>query len=103
MADYRFERQCRTPYSEAYLITENEERVGRIDLHFTPSAVYGTLTVMDGRAEEEILELIEEIDDELVISADVAREDFVVTVYQGKEVGVYSDDTFEGDEEEDED
>ena len=40
-------------------------------------------------------DLIEKIDEDLVWSADLPRDDFVVTVYQGKEVGVYSDSTYD--------
>lgn len=102
MPDYIFERQCRTPYSEAYLISQDDEHVGRVDLHYTPSTVYALLAVENGTTEDDILNLIEEIDDQLVASADVPREDFVVTVYRGVEVGVYSDEGFEEDEEEEE-
>jgi hypothetical protein len=103
MADYQFERECRTPYSEAYLITDGDRRVGRVDLHFTPSIAYATLCVTDNLSDDDIQELIyHHIDEELVMSADVARDDFIVTVYQGREVGEFSDEDFE-DEEEDED
>jgi formylmethanofuran dehydrogenase subunit C len=96
MTDYRFDRQCRTPSSEAYLIIgEGDRRVGHIDLHFTQNIVYGTLTVENDFSEEGILDLIEMLDDELVVSADVPREDFVVSVYKGHEAGIYSDDMFE--------
>lgn len=95
MADYTFERQCRTPYSEAYLIIDGERRVGHIDLHFTQNIVYGTLATENNLTEEEIMDLIEIIDEELVSSADVAREDFIITVHKGHEVGVFSDDLFE--------
>ena len=39
-----------------------------------------------------LLDLIERIDDALVLSAEVARDDFLVTVYPGQETGFYSDD-----------
>jgi hypothetical protein len=102
MADYSFERECRTPYSEAYLIVAGEQRVGRVDLHFTPSIVYATLCVGDNVTGDEIQELIDRVDEELVVSADVARDDFIVTVYQGREAGVFSDEEFEEEEEEEE-
>lgn len=99
MADYQFERECRTPQSEAYLITVNDEQIGRVDVHFTHSIVYATLCVGETMGSEAIQELIDTIDEELVLSADVARDDFVVTVYQGHEVGVFSDEEFGEDEE----
>lgn len=96
MSDYYFQRQCRTPFSEAYVILGDEDkRIGHVDLHYTQSIVYGTLTVDNDMIEEDILELIEVVDDDLVVSADMPREDFVVTVYKGVESGVYSDDIFD--------
>ena len=103
MAEYRFERDCRTPHSEAYTVLEGESSVARIDLHFTPAIVHGTLNVTESVTQDDIQELIENIDQELVMSADVANEDFVVTVYQGREVGTFSSQDFEDEEGEEED
>jgi hypothetical protein len=50
--------------------------------------------------QDDIQDLIDTIDEDLVMSADVARDDFIVTVYQGREVGVFSDEEFEEEEEE---
>ncbi len=91
MDELKFEREHRTDKSEAYLILENDARLGRIDLHYGAEMVFGSLVVERDMSEQEVQDLIETIDDELVTSAQVARDDFVVTVYQGKEIGVYSD------------
>lgn len=99
MAEYRFERECRTPFSEVYLVATGEEQVGRVDIHFTPSIVYATLCVGADMTSDDIQDLIDAIDEELVMSADVARDDFIVTVYQGREAGVFSDEEFDEDEE----
>lgn len=98
MASHRFERECRTPYSEVYLILSDEDRIGRVDIHFTPSIVYATLCVGGNITTDEIQDLIDVIDEELVMSADVARDDFIVTVYQGREAGVFSDEEFDEDD-----
>lgn len=100
MAAYHFERECRTPHSEAYTVLEGETPVARIDLHFTPSIVHGTLNVGENVTQEGIQDLIEAIDQELVMSADVTCEDFVVVVYQGREVGTFSSQDFEDEGEE---
>ena len=98
--DYRFERECRTPYSEAYIISMEEEQIiGRVDIHFTSSVVNATLCVGENMTAEEIRQLISMIDEELVLSSDVPRDDFIVTVYQGREAGVFSDEEFLDDEE----
>jgi len=98
--DIRFERHCRTSNSESYLIKRDTQDIGMVDLHFTASAVYGTLSVVDGLDSDEVQELIELIDEDLVITADVPREDFVVSVFQGRMLGVYSDDLLDDDEDE---
>ena len=102
MDDVRFERQYRTANSEGYLIFTGPDRLGRIELHYTPTVVYGTVLIEKELEEDDVLDLIEQADDELVLTADVSREDFVVSVYQGREVGTYSDEFFEEDEDEEE-
>ncbi|MCH7997597.1 MAG: hypothetical protein IIB11_07480 [Chloroflexi bacterium] len=101
MATYRFERECRTPYSEAYTIVDGETPVGRVDLHFTTSVVHATLNVLENITQDGIQELIDAMDEELVMTADAARGDFIVAVYQGRDVGVFSDEDFDEEEEED--
>ncbi len=101
MSGYHFERECRTPQSESYIVELDDEEVGRIDLHFTASVAYGTLCVAESLTEDDVRELISEIDERLVLTTDPFREDFVVTVWAGRESAVYSDEDFEGEEEED--
>lgn len=97
---YRFEREARTPYSEVFIIEDDEgNEVGRVDIHFTPSVTYATLCVQDGMDEEAVQDLISQIDERLVMTTDPYREDFVVTVWKGREAGVYSDEDEETEEE----
>ncbi len=98
MDELRYDRLCRTDRSEAYLISRSEQPVARVDLHFTASVVYGLLVIEKEMPEEEILDLVQRIDEDLVWSADLPRDDFVVSVYQGKEIGVYSDSAPAGEE-----
>ena len=102
MSDYHFERECRTPNSECYIIELEDEEVGRVDIHYTPSVSYATLCVGDNVSEEDLRELISEIDERLILTNDPFREDFVVTVWAGRESAVYSDEDFEGAEEDEE-
>jgi hypothetical protein len=92
MPDYRFEREARTAYSESYSVWDGEKASGRVDIHYTPAAVYATICIGEGLNEEQIQEIIGAVDDELVMTADPYRDDFVATVWSGKEIGVYSDD-----------
>ena len=92
MPDYQFERIARTPHSEQWGIERDDRSVGRIDLHFTDAKTYGTLAVDITVSEADVEELIADIDARLVSTADEYREDFVVTVWQGAEIGTYSED-----------
>src|SRR5207245_9324987 len=99
MDDIRFERHFRTPYSESYYIMQgagmqSNNRVGTVDIHFTTTAVHGTLILERELEETELTKLIEQIDEDLVLSADMPRDDFLVSVYVGKDIGFYSDEYF---------
>lgn len=97
-----FERQFRTPYSESYYLKDGKgDKVGRVDLHFAADVVYATLIVEVDTSEDDVMDLIEQVDEELVLTADVHRDDFLVTVYRGKDLGFYSDDYFGDEEDED--
>jgi hypothetical protein len=102
---YRFEREARTPYSEVFVIeTDEGEDIGRVDIHFSASVAYATLCVNESIDEDGVQDLIAQIDERLVMTTDPYREDFIVTVWTGRESGVYSDeDTDEEDEEDFED
>lgn len=98
VAEYRFERECRTAYSEVYEIVSDDNKIGRVDLHFSDTVVCATLCVGEALTSDDVKELIDAIDEELVMSAEAGREDFVITVYQGREIGVFSDQDEEGEE-----
>ncbi len=98
MENLQYDRLCRTAYSEAYLISEGEEALGRVDLHFTAESVYGLVVLERELPEADLRSLIDRLDEDLVWTANVSREDFIVTVYQGVEVGVYSDSDVEEDQ-----
>lgn len=101
--EVRFQRKYRTPYSEGYLILEHDQEVGRIDLHYAPSTVYGTLIFERELNEDSMLDLRDQIDEDLVSTADVARDDFVIYFYQGRAIATISDESYDEDEIEDED
>ena len=104
MSDYTFERDARTPFSESWLVEVEGDEIGRIDLHFGASGfVHGTLCVPREFDDDDIEDLIGNIDERLVLPVDAYRDDFVVTVWRGERVGVFSeemeDDTDDQDEE----
>jgi hypothetical protein len=102
LTDYVFERECRTPHSECYIIGSGEDEIGRADIHYTSSMAYATVCVGEDMTEEDIKELVSEIDERLVLTTDPFREDFVVTVWAGREAAVISDEDLLDEEDEDE-
>ena len=89
--ELRYDRVCRTSHSEAYLLSEGDQPFGRVDLHFGATVVHGVLVVEREYSDEDLHGLVQRIDDDLVWTADQPRDDFLVTVYRGTEVGVISD------------
>ena len=97
LGDVRFDRHFRTPSSEGYYIIRDKARIAALDLHFTSTTVHATLVLEHELDRPTLARLIEQIDEDLVLSADTPRDDFVVSVYHGTEVGFFSD-TFRADE-----
>ena len=73
------------------MLSEGEAPLGRVDVHFGGSVVHALLVVERDLDDEDVHRLVQRIDDDLVWTADVVREDFLVTVYRGTEIGVLSD------------
>ena len=91
MNDLRYDRLYRTPSSEAYLLSRGEQPLARLELHYAQIAVYGLLLFEREPAEPEIRALIAQVDDDLVWTAGVPRDDLVISVYSGRELGVFDD------------
>lgn len=94
MENYRFERECRTANSECYSILEGSSPVGRVDMHFTFGTVHATLCVEESLTQEMIHDIIEMIDGELLDAVGLTRDEFIVHVHQGRDIGVFSDHDF---------
>ena len=90
MPTFYFEREVRTPYSECYTVIEEDQPVGRLDLHFAFSVVHATLCVAESLTQENIQELVDMVDEELVDAVGVGREELIVHVHQGQDLGVFS-------------
>ena len=93
MPDYSFDREARTTNSEQWVIETPAHSIGRVDVHFTTSAAHATLAVHSSVTDDEIERLIAEIDERVVLSGDPYREDLIVTVWRGEEVGVFAEET----------
>ena len=96
MANFFFERECRTPNSECYTVLEDDSPVGRVDIHFTNPMIHATLNISESLTTDRIQELIDAIDEELMDSVGITRQEVVVHVHQGRDLGVFSARDFEG-------
>ena len=96
MSSFEFERECRTPNSECYTVLQDENAVGRVDIHFADPVVHTTLNVSENLTNEEIQDLVDTIDENLVDSVGIARQEVIVHVHQGRDLGVFSTRNFEG-------
>ncbi|MCH8062588.1 MAG: hypothetical protein IH861_08805 [Chloroflexi bacterium] len=96
MARFDFERECRTPSSECYTVLEGDNSIGRLDIHFADAIVHATLSVSESLTTEEIQELIDSVDEELLDAVGIVRQEVIVHVHQGRDMGVYTTREFEG-------
>ena len=92
MADLRWEREVRTPYSEAYLVMEQGRQVGRVDIRFTQEMVNVAVSVDGSLTQETAQQIIDTVDEDLVDAVGINRGNFVVHIFQGRETGVLRDD-----------
>ena len=96
MAKFYFERECRTAHSECYTVLGDEDAVGRVDIHFADTVVHATLSIAENLTTQEIQDLIDTIDEELIDSVGISRQEVIVHVHQGRDLGVFSSRNFEG-------
>ena len=78
-----FDREVRTPHSESYTILDDGQIVGRVDLHMQAPNIHATLCTTGDASDDRIRELIDAVDEQLAMTADPFREDFIVTVWKG--------------------
>ena len=96
MAQFFFEREARTAESECYTVMTEESAVGRVDIHFADTVVHATLNVAESITTEEIQDLIDIIGEQLMDSVGITRQEVIVHVHQGRDLGVFSTRNFEG-------
>ena len=96
MEGFYYERECRTPYSECYTILREEDAIGRLDIHFADTVIHATLGVSEILSTDDIQDLIDSIDEELIDAVGIPRQEVIVHVHQGKDLGVFTTRNFEG-------
>ena len=85
-----FTKILRTPHSEIWAINENNEMIGRIDIHYdTDETVDVSVMIKQKLTQEQELELCQKIDDDLVENKDIGDENFTMTIAQVDSVNVY--------------
>ncbi len=94
MPAFYFERECRTPTSECYVIVEEGTQVGRLDLHFARGIVHGTLVVAESLTQDAIQDLLTIVDEDIIDAVGVERDEFVVHIHQGRDLGIYANPDF---------
>ncbi len=95
---FHYERESRTSRSESYVVENESGSRARVDLHYARPLVYATLCVPESWSEEDIQDMIADVDDRWALTADPLRDDLIVTVWRGQEVGVYSQEHGGGDD-----
>ncbi|MGB9879686.1 MAG: hypothetical protein ACP5R4_06385 [Armatimonadota bacterium] len=90
---FKFMRLVRTSSSEIYVIWEDEERVGQLDIHYARDTVHATLVLETDLSVASEEELLSQIDQDIVSSylPIFERDNLLVTVYRGEEISTYSD------------
>ena len=86
MATFYFQREARTPNSECYTVLEDESN----------PVVHATLSVDESLTTDRIQDLIDTMDEELLDSVGITRQEFIIHVHQGRDLGVFSARDFEG-------
>ena len=96
MPEFDFQRECRTPFSECYTVIEGDRNIGRLDVHFADVIVHATLNVDESLTGDDVHELIDIVDSELLEAAGIVRQEVVIHVHQGRDLGVYSTREYDG-------
>jgi hypothetical protein len=101
----RLTRVVRTQSSEVYLVWEDDTRLGQVDLHYGPDLIHATLILERELSSEQQADVVDQIDQDVVAShlPRFGREDFLVTVFQGRELEPFSDGPDEDDFDDEED
>jgi hypothetical protein len=77
-------------------VLEDEATIGRLDIHFADVVVHATLNVVESLTSDSIQDLIDAIDEDLLDAMGIVRQEIIVHVHQGRDLGVYSSRDFEG-------
>ena len=69
--------------------------VGRLDIHYADPIVHATLNVEETVTGDEIRDIIDDIAGELLDAVGIARQEIIIHVHQGRDLGVFSASDYE--------
>ena len=75
---------------------ESEVVVGRLDIHYADVVVHATLNVEETVTSDEIQDIIDDIEGQLLDAVGIVRQEIIIHVHQGRDLGVYTTSDFEG-------
>jgi len=89
----RLVRVVRTETSEVYIVWQDDNRLGQVDIHYGPDLIHATLILEKDLDADQQADLVEQLDQDVISShlPQFAREDFLVTVFRGTELESFSD------------
>ena len=90
MARFSFRRETHTPHSDCWTVLEAGAVVGRLDIHYAGVAVHATLNISVDMAPDAVKILLGDIDTELLDAVGIVRQNTIVHVHQGHDLGVYN-------------
>ena len=96
LAKYSFQRETRTPFSECYIVLQDDAAIGRLDVHFADTVIHATLNVEEGITSDAIQDIIEDAEAELLDAVGIVRTEIIIHVHQGRDLGVYSAGDYDG-------
>lgn len=93
MEPVKFVRVVRTPSSEVYVLWNDSQRLGQLDVHYAHDVIHATLVLEQHLTLDDQEQLVHQIDQDIVSSylPNFDREDFIVTVFRGTELESFSD------------
>ena len=75
---------------------QDDTALGRVDIHFAQNIIHATLSIAESLTNDEIQDLVDTIDEELLDSVGITRQEVIVHVHQGRDLGVFSTRNFDG-------
>ena len=67
-----------------------------MDIHFAEVMIHSTVSIGESLTNDDIQDLIDAIDRELLDAIGIVKQELVVHVHQGRDLGVFSTRGFEG-------